>query len=88
VLIIYIFVSLSIKIYNLIMISREQVKILLVKENMSITELARKMTDFTGKSYTQQGLSNKLSRDTLRYSEIYIIAEILGYKIKFEKENF
>jgi hypothetical protein len=79
------FVYLSIKIYNLFMISREQVKILLVKENMSITELARKMTAFTGKSYTQQGLSNKLSRDTLRYSEISIIAEILGYKINFEK---
>ncbi|MDD3149552.1 MAG: hypothetical protein PHV68_01865 [Candidatus Gastranaerophilales bacterium] len=68
------------------MISREQVKILLVKENMSLTELARQMTKFTGKGYTQQGLSNKLSRDTLRYSEIHHIAKILGYKIKFEKE--
>lgn len=68
------------------MISREQVKILLVKENISITELARKMTKFTGKKYSQQGLSNKLSRDTLRYSEIYVIAQILGYKIRFEKE--
>ena len=67
------------------MIARKQVKILLVKENMSLTELAQKMTKFTGKKYTQQGLSNKLSRNTLRYSEIYIIAQILGYKIKFEK---
>ncbi len=72
--------------YNYTMIAREQVKILLVKENMSLTELARRMTEFTGKKYTQQGLSNKLSRDTLRYSEIYAIAEILGYKVKFEKE--
>jgi hypothetical protein len=78
---------LSIKRYNEKMISREQVKILLVKENMSLTELARKMTELMGKSYTQQGLSNKLSRDTLRYSEIYIIAKLLGYKIKFEKER-
>jgi len=70
------------------MISREQVKILLIKENMSLTELARKMTDFTGKSYTQQGLSNKLSRNTLRYSEICNIAKILGYTIKFEKEPY
>jgi len=67
------------------MISREQVKILLVKENMSLTELARKMTEFTGKKYTQQGLSNKLSRDTLRYSEIFQITKILGYKINFDK---
>lgn len=72
--------------YNLKMISREQVKILLVKENISITELARRMTEFTGKKYSQQGLSNKLARDTLRYSEIYVIAQILGYKIRFEKE--
>jgi len=69
------------------MVAREQVKILLVKENMSLTKLALKMTEFTGKKYTQQGLSNKLSRDTLRYSEIYTIAQILGYKINFEKEK-
>lgn len=67
------------------MISREQVKILLVKENMSLTKLAEKMTELTGKKYTQQGLSNKLSRETLRYSEIFQIAKILGYKINFEK---
>jgi len=67
------------------MISREYVKILLVKENMSLTELARKMTVFTGKKYSQQGLSNKLARDTLRFSEIYVITKILGYEIKFDK---
>lgn len=74
------------KAYNLRMISREQVKILLVKENMSLKKLAEKLTEFTGKKYTQQNLSNKLSRDTLKYSEIYNIAQILGYEIKFDKK--
>lgn len=75
----------SIKRYNFFMISKEHVKILLVKENMSLTKLAEKLTEFTGKKYSQQNLSNKLSRDTLKYSELYNIAQVLGYKINFEK---
>lgn len=85
-MIIALFVYTSRERYNLLMISREQVKILLVKENMSLTKLAEKLTEFTGKKYSQQNLSNKLSRDTLKYSEIYNIAQVLGYKIKFEKD--
>ena len=66
---------------------REQVKILLLKRNMTITELAIRMTEYTGKKYSRQNLSNKLSKRTLRYEEFEIIAKILSYRIELIDEG-
>ena len=67
------------------MSANETVKILLVKRAMTITELAKRLTDLSGKKYTQQSLSKKILRDTLRFCEIEQIAKILGYKIEFKE---
>ena len=66
------------------MSTKETVKILLLKRNMTIKTLAEKLTDMTGKKYSRSGLSSKLSRGYLRYDEVEQIAKILGYEIKFE----
>ncbi len=65
------------------MTARERVKIILVKENMTITALAEKMTIYTGKNYSRQNLSGKLSKGLLKYSEFEAITKILGYKLEF-----
>ncbi len=65
------------------MTARERVKIMLVKENMTITTLAEKMTIYIGKKYSRQNLSGKLSKGLLKYSEVEAITKILGYKIEF-----
>ncbi len=36
---------------------------------------------------TPQNLSNKLSRGTIKYSEVHEIAEIIGYDIKWIKKD-
>ncbi|WP_407314795.1 LLM class flavin-dependent oxidoreductase [Desulfosporosinus sp. SB140] len=36
---------------------------------------------------TTQNLSNKLSRETLKYKEAQEIAEVIGYKIEWIKEK-
>lgn len=65
------------------MSAKEVVKILCYKKGMTITKLAEKLTEQTRHNYTRQSLSNKLSRNTLKYSEIEEIAKILNYKIEF-----
>ncbi|MFA6989854.1 MAG: hypothetical protein WC197_07275 [Candidatus Gastranaerophilaceae bacterium] len=50
-------------------------------------EIALKMQEKTGKNYSLQNLSHRLKRGTVTYNEVLLISEILGYKIKFEKEN-
>lgn len=66
--------------------AREQIKVLLAQEIMTLKELARVLGKELGKEYNPDNLSHKLRTGTLRYNEMVIIAKILGYKIKFEKE--
>jgi len=66
------------------MSTKETVKILLFKRDMTITTLAEKLTELTGKKYSRSGLSSKISRGYLRYNEMEQIAKILEYKIEFK----
>lgn len=63
----------------------EDLKILLLKEKMTITELAALASQKSGKSYTVFGISQKLARRSMKYDELKFLAEILGYRISFEK---
>ncbi len=68
-----------------IMSVREDLKILLLKEKMTLTELAKDASKATGKKYTVHGLSQKLVNSSMKYDELKLLAKILGYEIKFEK---
>lgn len=63
----------------------EDLRILLVKEKMTITELAKLAAQRSGKPYTVFGISQKLARNSIKYDEMKFFADILGYNIKFEK---
>lgn len=71
----------SIQLYNFSMNVREEVKIMLTSKSMTLTELARQMTELSGKNYSQSLLSHKLASESLRYSEMKLICKILGYRI-------
>lgn len=64
---------------------REDLKILLVKEKMTLTELAREAEEKSGKKVTVHSLSQKLVNSSMKYDELKFLAGILGYRIKFEK---
>ncbi len=60
---------------------RDEVKIMLTSKRMSMTELAKRMTEMSGKNYSQSLISHKLKSESLRYSEMKMICKILGYRI-------
>lgn len=64
---------------------RAIVKSLLSLNCMTLTQLCDEMTKRTGKNYTLYGLTGKLKRESFSLKEAYIMADILGYDIKFEK---
>ena len=68
------------------LLAREQVKVLLAQEVITLKDLANALGRELGKKYTADNLSQKLRKGTIPYNEMIIIAKILGYKIKFEKE--
>ena len=65
--------------------AREIVKLLLIKENISITKLAELLSKKEDKKVYQQTLSLKLIKGTLKFDEMLRICEILGYEIDFKK---
>lgn len=65
---------------------REDLKILLVKENLTLAKLAKIVSAKTNKKVTSNGISHKLARSSMKYDEVQEIVGALGYKIKFEKE--
>lgn len=64
----------------------EDLKILLVKEKTTITELAQMASAKSGKKYTVYGLSQKMLRNTMKYEEFVFLAGILGYELEFKKK--
>lgn len=67
------------------MLVREQVKTLLAQEGIKMKDLAKKMEEISGRTYSLQNLSHRLRRGTLTYNEMLLIADILGYEISFKK---
>lgn len=65
---------------------KEQIKTLLAQEGLKIKDLAAIIETKTGKRCSANSLSQKLGRETLTYNETLMIAELLGYKIKFVKD--
>ena len=60
---------------------KDEVKIMLFSKGMTLTELAKKMTELSGKNYSQSLISHKLASESLRYTDMKMICKILGYRI-------
>ena len=54
---------------------------MLASKCMTLSKLAEKMTELSGKTYSQSLLSHKLIDESLRYTEMKMICKILGYRI-------
>jgi len=66
---------------------QEDIKILILKRHMTLTKLAQEMSLRSGKKMLTSSLSQKLSKGTLRCSELGLICEILGYDLEYKKRN-
>jgi len=64
---------------------REFVKILLAKECMTLTELAKLATENSNKKYTMDGLSHKMRKGTLDFNDVEFFVKLLGYEIVLKK---
>lgn len=65
--------------------TRNEIKSYIALSGWKIVDIVENLKDY-GIETTPQGLSNKLSRDTIRYSEVKAIAEIIGYDITWIKK--
>ena len=64
--------------------AKEVVKLLLTREILTQKKLAELLSQRSGKNYSPEVFSRKLSSGTITYNEVALIADILGYEIKIE----
>lgn len=69
------------------MTAKQDLKILLTKENATLTHAVEELAKSTGKNYKLKNISAKLRIDSLRYSEFKKIAQNFGYSIELVKQN-
>jgi len=69
------------------MSSKEELRILIMREALTVKKLADLLKEKTGKAYTQSSLQNKISLSSLNYDEMEVIADLLGYEIKIQKKS-
>lgn len=69
------------------MSSKEELKILIMREALTVQKLADMLKEKTGRHYTQRSLQNKISLSSLNFDEMEEIADLLGYTIKIEKKS-
>lgn len=65
---------------------KNEIKSYIVKTGKSLTEVVELINAEYGKNESVSNLSNKLTRGTVKYREVLEIAEVLDYKILWEKK--
>ncbi|NGS95683.1 LLM class flavin-dependent oxidoreductase [Clostridium perfringens] len=62
--------------------TKNEIKSYITAKGWKMVDLVEALKEY-GINTTPQALSNKLSRDTIRYSEVKIIAKIIGYELSW-----
>ena len=67
------------------MSTRNDIKSIIMREGMTMTEIVEKMADQYGWSASVPNFSGKLQRDSLRYHEAVELADALGYDLTWQR---
>ena len=67
---------------------RNEIKSYIAASGWSLVDIVAKMNESRSDSEktTPQNISNKLTRGTIKYSEVKEIAEIIGFSLSWQKE--
>lgn len=66
---------------------RNEIKYLAGEKGLSLGKIIELMNKKFGTSYSEQNVSNKFSRGTIRFSEVEMLLDVLGYEIEFKKKE-
>lgn len=66
---------------------KEQIKSMVALKGITMTRLAELISEKINGAYSISSLSQKLSRGTISYNEVMMIADLLGFKVSYELEE-
>lgn len=65
---------------------KTDLKSIIVKNGWTMTSVVLEVNKRNNTNYSMQNFSSKLSRGTMRYSEVEEVLDIIGYKIEWVKK--
>lgn len=65
----------------------QRIKILLATEATTLTKIAENLGLIKKYKVTMNNLSRKLRSETIKFTEVEMIADLLGYDLKFVKRK-
>ena len=66
---------------------RNEIKVQIIRTGMTMQEVIGLLSDEYGWSDSVSNLSNKLQRESLRYTEAVQLADVLGFEIVWRKRG-
>ena len=66
---------------------KTKIKSLLASEDVKINELGKLLTEKSKKEILPNTISKKINRESIRFSDVEEILDVLGYEIVFKKKN-
>lgn len=65
--------------------AKEQIKSLAALRGITMSQLTELVSKKIEKNYSLSSLSQKLNRGSIPYNEVMMIADILGFKVSYER---
>ena len=66
---------------------KDQIKGFIFSSGWTITRVAEELTKRNGTDWSVQNLSNKIRNESLKYTDILQIADIIGYEIVWKEKE-
>lgn len=66
---------------------RNEIKAYIAQSGWTLTEIVKVWNERNEEKTTTQNISNKLSRGTIKYSEVKEIADIIGYCVEWKQKT-
>ena len=66
---------------------KNDIKSYIIKSGWTISKVQEELNKKNNTTYSVQNLSKKITNETLKYSEVLEIAEIIGYTITWNKND-
>ncbi|MFR2666771.1 MAG: LLM class flavin-dependent oxidoreductase [Clostridium sp.] len=66
---------------------KNDLKSYIAKKGWSITDIQKELNKRNGTNFTPQNLVKKINNETIKYSELLEIADIIGYNIEWVEKN-
>lgn len=65
---------------------RNEIKAYIAQSGWTLTDIVRELNARHKEQTTTQNISNKLTRGTIKYSEVKEIADIIGFTIEWKEK--